>query len=79
MFRYPIETNFQGGTVKSEFNETSQSKVTEVFEQIVSDFDTSKVNKKLDKSRKILEEVHTIPVNCEIGNVSTRPEVKFNK
>lgn len=65
--------------MKSEFNETSQSKVTEVFEQIVSDFDTSKVNKKLDKSRKILEEVHTIPVNCEIGNVSTRPEVKFNK
>ena len=65
--------------MKSEFNETSQSKVTEVFEQIVSDFDTSKVNKKLDKSRKILEEVHTFPVNCEIGNVSTRPEVKFNK
>jgi hypothetical protein len=53
--------------------------VTEVFEQIVSDFDTSKVNKKLEKSRKILEEVHTIPVSCEIGNVSTRPEVKFNK
>ncbi len=65
--------------MKSEFNETSQSKVTEVFEQIVSDFDISKVNKNLDKSRKILEEVHTIPVNCEIGNVSTRPEVKFNK
>ena len=65
--------------MKSEFNETSLSKVTEVFEQIVSDFDTSKVNKKLEKSRKILEEVHTIPVNCEIGNVSTRPEVKFNK
>ena len=65
--------------MKSESNETSQSKVTEVFEQIVSDFDTSKVNKKLEKSRKILEEVHTIPVNCEIGNVSTRPEVKFNK
>ncbi len=65
--------------MKSEFNETSQSKVTEVFEQIVSDFDISKVNKKLEKSRKILEEVHTIPVNCEIGNVSTRPEVKFNK
>ena len=65
--------------MKSEFNETSQSKLTEVFEQIVSDFDTSKVNKKLEKSRKILEEVHTIPVNCEIGNVSTRPEVKFNK
>ena len=65
--------------MKSEFNETSQSKVTEVFEQIVSDFDTSKVNKKLEKSRKILEEVHTIPVNCEIGNVSTRQEVKFNK
>ncbi len=65
--------------MKSEFNETSQSKVTEVFEQIVSDFDTSKVNKKLEKSRKILEEVHTIPVSCEIGNVSTRPEVKFNK
>ena len=65
--------------MKSEFNETSQSKVTEVFEQIVSDFDTSKVNKKLEKSRKILEEIHTIPVNCEIGSVSTRPEVKFNK
>ena len=65
--------------MKSESNEATQSKVTEVFEQIVSDFDTSKVNKKLEKSRKILEEVHTIPVNCEIGNVSTRPEVKFNK
>ena len=65
--------------MKSEFNETTQSKVTEVFEQIVSDFDTTKVNKKLEKSRKILEEIHTIPVNCEIGSVSTRPEVKFNK
>ena len=65
--------------MKSEFNETSQSKVTEVFEMIISDFDTTKINKKLDKSRKVLEEVHTVPVNCEIGNVSTRPEVKFNK
>ena len=65
--------------MKSEFNETTQSKVTEVFEQIVSDFDTTKVNNKLEKSRKILEEVHTVPVNCEIGKVSTRPEVKFNK
>ena len=65
--------------MKSEFNETSKSKVTEVFEQIMSDFDTTKVNKKLEKSRKILAEVHTVPVNCEVGNVSTRPEVKFNK
>ena len=65
--------------MKSESNESTQANVTEVFEIIISDFDTTKINKKLDKSRKVLEEVHTVPVNCEIGNVSTRPEVKFNK
>jgi hypothetical protein len=65
--------------MKSESNEATQAKVTEVFEMIISDFDTTKINKKLDKSRKVLEEVHTVPVNCEVGNVSTRPEVKFNK
>jgi len=65
--------------VKSESNETTRSKVTEVFEQIMSDYDTTEINKKLEKLRKILEEVHTVPVNCEVGNVSTRPEVKFNK
>ena len=65
--------------MKSESNESTQANVTEVFEMIISDFDTTKINKKLDKSRKVLEEVHTVPVNCEIGNVSTRPEVKFNK
>jgi len=65
--------------VKSESNESTQANVTEVFEMIISDFDTTKINKKLDKSRKVLEEVHTVPVNCEVGKVSTRPEVKFNK
>ena len=65
--------------MKSESNETTQSKVTEVFEQIMCDYDMTKINKKLEKSRKILAEVHTVPVNCEVGNVSTRPEVKFNK
>ena len=65
--------------MKSESNETTQSKVTEVFEQIMSDYDMTKINKKLEKSRKILAEVHTVPMNCEVGNVSTRPEVKFNK
>lgn len=65
--------------MKSESNESTQANVTEVFEMIISDFDTTKINKKLDKSRKVLEEVHTVPVNCEVGNVSTRPEVKFNK
>jgi hypothetical protein len=65
--------------MKSESNESTQAIVTEVFEMIISDFDTTKINKKLDKSRKVLEEVHTVPVNCEVGNVSTRPEVKFNK
>ena len=65
--------------MKSESNESTQAIVTEVFEMIISNFDTTKINKKLDKSRKVLEEVHTVPVNCEVGNVSTRPEVKFNK
>lgn len=65
--------------MKSESNESTQANVTEVFEMIISDFDTTKINKKLNKSRKVLEEVHTVPVNCEVGNVSTRPEVKFNK
>ena len=65
--------------MKSESNESTQAIVTEVFEMIISDFDTTKINKKLDKSRKVLEEVHTVPLNCEVGNVSTRPEVKFNK
>ena len=65
--------------MKGESNEATQANVTKVFEMIISDFDTTKINKKLDKSRKVLEEVHTVPVNCEIGNVSTRPEVKFNK
>ena len=65
--------------MKSESNESTQANVTEVFEMIISDFDTTKINKKLDKTRKVLEEVHTVPVNCEVGNVSTRPEVKFNK
>jgi hypothetical protein len=65
--------------MKSESNESTQAIVTEVFEMIISDFDTTKINKKLDKSRKVLEEVHTVPVNCEVGNISTRPEVKFNK
>jgi len=65
--------------MKGESNEATQADVTKVFEMIISDFDTTKINKKLDKSRKVLEEVHTVPVNCEIGNVSTRPEVKFYK
>ena len=65
--------------MKSESNEATQSKVTEVFEQIVSDYDTTEIDKKLEKSRKILAEVHTVPVNCEVGSISTRPEVKFNK
>ena len=65
--------------MKSESNEATQANVTKVFEMFISDFDTTKINKKLDKSRKVLEEVHTVPVNCEVGNVSTRPEVKFNK
>ena len=65
--------------MKSESNESTQAIVTEVFEMIISDFDTTKINKKLDKSRKVLEEVHAVPVNCGVGNVSTRPEVKFNK
>jgi len=65
--------------MKGESNEATQANVTKVFEMIISDFDTTKINKKLDKSRKVLEEVHTVPVNCEVGNVSTRPEVKFNK
>ena len=65
--------------MKSESNEATQSKVTEVFEQIMSDYDTTEINKKLEKTRKILAEVHTVPVNCDVSNVSTRPEVKFNK
>jgi hypothetical protein len=79
MFRFPIKNHSQGGTMKGESNEATQANVTKVFEMIISDFDTTKINKKLDKSRKVLEEVHTVPVNCEVGNVSTRPEVKFNK
>jgi hypothetical protein len=65
--------------VKSESNEATQAKVTEAFEQIVGDYDTTQIDKKLEKSRAVFNEVHTVPVNCEVGKISTRAEVKFNK
>ena len=57
----------------------TDSKVTEVFEALVEQCDTTEVDQKIATSEKIFAEKHTVPSEYEVMRISTRKKVEFTK
>ena len=57
----------------------TDSKVTEVFEVLVEQCDTTEVDQKIATSEKIFAEKHTVPSEYEVMRISTRKKVEFTK
>ena len=57
----------------------TDSKVTEVFDSLVDQCDTTEVDQKIATSEKIFAENHTVPSEYEVMRISTRKKVEFTK
>ena len=57
----------------------TDSKVTEVFEELVEQCNTTEVDQKIATGEKIFAEKHTVPSEYEVLRISTRAKVEFNK
>ena len=57
----------------------TDSKVTEVFEALVEQCDTTEADQKIATSEKIFTEKHTVPSEYEVMRISTRKKVEFTK
>ena len=57
----------------------TDSKVTEVFDSLVDQCDTTEVDQKIATSEKIFAEKHTVPSEYEVMRISTRKKVEFTK
>ena len=57
----------------------TDSKVTEVFEALVEQCDTTEADQKIATSEKIFAEKHTVPSEYEVMRSSTRKKVEFTK
>ena len=57
----------------------TDSKVTEVFEELVEQCDTTEVDQKIATGEKVFAEKHTIPSEYQVMRISTRVKVEFTK
>ena len=57
----------------------TDSKVTEVFEALVEQCDTTEVDQKIATGEKVFAEKHTIPSEYQVMRISTRAKVEFTK
>ena len=57
----------------------TDSKVTEVFEELVEQCDTTEVDQKIATGEKVFAEKHTIPSEYQVMRISTRAKVEFTK
>ena len=57
----------------------TDSKVTEVFEALVEQCDTTEADQKIATSEEIFAEKHTVPSEYEVMRISTRKKVEFTK
>jgi len=56
----------------------TESKITEVFEALVEQTDTTLFDRKIEKVEAVLEEKHTVPSEYEVLRTSQRGKVEFN-
>jgi len=57
----------------------TESKITEVFEALVEQTDTTLFDRKIEKVEAVLEEKHTVPSEYEVLRTSQRGNAEFNK
>ena len=75
---YPYTTSKESSMQKQTVVITD-SKVTEVFDSLVDQCDTTEVDQKIATSEKIFAEKHTVPSEYEVMRISTRKKVEFTK